>query len=351
MTRVNVRRCTLKYLFGVIMSYEEFIQNIINTRGQWSISAEEYYEVHHIVPKCLGGLPKYPSRKSKHPNLIYLLPEEHYEAHKLLVEKYPDNRQLIAAFWLMSNNLSTGQTISQQDYALARRLKQEAMQGELNSFYGKRHSEETKAIIREKARERSLGRPGTNNRQVICINTGIIYDSATAAGKEIGATHTSILDCCYGKTNRAKGYYFAFVEDIERQERFAKYQGTPPSKADTEETRQKRSAASKGRTWTEESRHKLSEALKGKKKSPESIKKMKQTKALNKYEMTEDARKRASAKCKHKKKVLCVELNLTFDSATAAANYLGVDKSRIFHCINGRAKTVKGFHFKTVEED
>ena len=35
--------------------YKEFIENIIATRGQWNIPQGEYFEAHHIVPKCLGG--------------------------------------------------------------------------------------------------------------------------------------------------------------------------------------------------------------------------------------------------------------------------------------------------------
>lgn len=332
------------------MNYEDFIQNIINSRGQFGVPDDQYFEMHHIVPKCLGGEPKYYSRKSKHSNLVRLFPEEHYQAHKLLAEKYHDNTQIVAAFWLMSNNPKTGQIITEQDYALARKLKQKSMQGSNNSFYGKKHTEETKSILREKSHINGLGRPGTNNRSVICINTGIVYESATAAAKAINAVPSSILDCCRGKTNRAKGYYFAFVEDIDRQERFAEYRGTEPSKADTDETRKKRSAASTGRKWSEESKRKLSESKKGTTLSEETKEKIRQTKAKNGYVKSDETRQRASLSCKQKKKVLCVELDIVFDSVTAAAKYIAVDKSRIAHCINGAAKTVKGYHFKHVEE-
>lgn len=334
------------------MNYEDFIQNIIATRGQRNIPEGKYFEVHHIVPRCLGGEPKYYSRKSKHPNLIHLFPEEHYIAHKLLAEKYPENTKIVSAFWLMSNNPKTGQTISEQDYTLARELKQKAMQGSNNSFYGKKHTEETKAIIREKSRINGLGRPGTTNKAVICINTGVTYESATSAAKDIGTTCSAILESCRGArgVNRAKGYYFAFVDDLERQELFASYRGLPPSKADTEETRQKRSAAMKGIVWSDERNQKISLAKKGVKRNPESIEKMKRTKALNPRKMTNEEKARASANCKHKKKVLCTELNIIFDSVAAAARYVGVDKSRISHCINGQGKTVKGLHFKQMEE-
>lgn len=332
------------------MNYDSFIQNIIDTRGQFNISDDVYFEMHHIVPKCLGGLPKYYSRASKNRNLIRLFPEEHYIAHKLLAQKYPDNDKIVSAFWLMSNDKKTGRSVSAEDYALARKLKQEAMQGENNSFYGKRHSEETKNIIREKISKANLGRPGTRKRPVICINTGVSYDSCTAAAKAIGSSHGAVSECCGGRVDRVKGYHFAYLEDLERQEKFAEFKGLPPSKADTAETKLKRSAANLGRQWSEESRRKASEAKKGIKKSLESVEKMKQTKASRTYVVSEERRQQASLNCKHKKKVLCIETDMIFDSVSAAAKHIGVDKSRIAHCINGQGKTVKGFHFKQVEE-
>ena len=101
------------------MTYNEFIQSISDTKGQWSIPAYGVYEIHHILPKCLGGLPlKIHSHDIKHPNLIWLTPSEHYTAHKLLIEEHPDNYKLIYAFWRLSNRY----TISAEDYEFARKL-------------------------------------------------------------------------------------------------------------------------------------------------------------------------------------------------------------------------------------
>ena len=52
------------------MTYNEFIQNIINIRGQYGIPMNEYCEVHHIIPRCEGGLPEYSNRNILHENLI-----------------------------------------------------------------------------------------------------------------------------------------------------------------------------------------------------------------------------------------------------------------------------------------
>jgi hypothetical protein len=41
------------------MTYIEFLQNIINTRGQWNAEIRKTYcERHHITPRCKGGLPE-----------------------------------------------------------------------------------------------------------------------------------------------------------------------------------------------------------------------------------------------------------------------------------------------------
>ena len=36
------------------ITYEEFIQNILETRGRFGCG-DEYHESHHIVPRCMGG--------------------------------------------------------------------------------------------------------------------------------------------------------------------------------------------------------------------------------------------------------------------------------------------------------
>lgn len=125
------------------MTYDEFIQNIIETRGQWAVPDSEIYEIHHILPRCLGGLPnKIHDHIIKHPNLIWLTPEEHYIAHKLLVEKYPNNNKLIYAFWRLSNGIET----SAEDYALARKLFVEAKRNCTQSAeVNKRRSETMKS--------------------------------------------------------------------------------------------------------------------------------------------------------------------------------------------------------------
>ena len=142
------------------MTYDEFIQNIINTRGRFGIT-EGYKERHHILPKFLNGT-------DTEDNLIDLYAYEHYIAHKLLVEKYPDNRSIVIAFSMMTHCTSAvtndrDYIITPEDYSLAREawnntsMSDETKNklseigkskiGELNNFYGHHHSEESKMKI------------------------------------------------------------------------------------------------------------------------------------------------------------------------------------------------------------
>lgn len=114
--KLSVRRITL-------MTYKEFIQNIIDTRGQWNIPKGDYWEGHHIIPKCMGGLGR---NKDKHSNIIRLYADEHYLAHKLLAKENTKNKSLIYAFWRMSTTKSKQRekhiSISADDYRLAKTL-------------------------------------------------------------------------------------------------------------------------------------------------------------------------------------------------------------------------------------
>lgn len=74
------------------MDYKRIYNNII-IRGKDRVLFG-YKELHHILPKCLGGL-------DNDENLVYLTPEEHYVCHQLLIKIYPDNDKLVYAANMM----------------------------------------------------------------------------------------------------------------------------------------------------------------------------------------------------------------------------------------------------------
>ena len=49
------------------ITYNEYILNIIATRGQWNIPEGEFFEGHHIIPKSCGGSGDY---RKKDANII-----------------------------------------------------------------------------------------------------------------------------------------------------------------------------------------------------------------------------------------------------------------------------------------
>lgn len=54
----------------------------------------DYFEMHHIIPRCKGGT-------DEMLNLVKLTPEEHYTAHLLLTKIYPYDISLVMASMMM----------------------------------------------------------------------------------------------------------------------------------------------------------------------------------------------------------------------------------------------------------
>ena len=104
------------------ITYAKFIETIIETRGQWNIPKDEYWEGHHIIPKCMGGEGR---ANQKHKNIIRLYPQEHFIAHKLLAKENPENRKLVLAWSMMA--FPKGKTkreleITPEEYAELRKM-------------------------------------------------------------------------------------------------------------------------------------------------------------------------------------------------------------------------------------
>ena len=121
------------------ITYEEFIQNILNTRGRFACG-EEYHERHHIVPRCMGGT-------NNENNLIDLYAKEHFEAHRLLAVENPCNSNLVYAWNMMRNSKNKDYEITAEEYEEVKKVLSSAASGDGNPFYGKKHSQETREIM------------------------------------------------------------------------------------------------------------------------------------------------------------------------------------------------------------
>jgi hypothetical protein len=76
------------------MNYQKVYNDIVE-RGKVR-DPEGYYEVHHIVPRCMGG-------GNEKENLTNLTAREHFIAHWLLARIYPNHRGVAFSFWAMSS--------------------------------------------------------------------------------------------------------------------------------------------------------------------------------------------------------------------------------------------------------
>lgn len=140
------------------LTYKEFIDNILNTRGRFNCG-DEYHERHHIIPKCMGG-------SNEEDNLIDLFAKEHFIAHKLLVLENPNNEKLMYAWWMMSNysgNESQNRyKVSPEEYEAAKIKMSNIVKGLFanggHPMLNKHHSEETKRKISEAKK----GKPGAH---------------------------------------------------------------------------------------------------------------------------------------------------------------------------------------------
>jgi len=77
------------------MKYQEAYDRLINRAKFRILNKKEYYESHHVVPRCLGGT-------DEADNLVNLTAREHYVAHQLLVKIHTDNYGLVKAAVMMA---------------------------------------------------------------------------------------------------------------------------------------------------------------------------------------------------------------------------------------------------------
>ena len=150
------------------MTYNEFISDILSTRGRHGIPKCTYKETHHIKPKCWGG-------SDEDENLIDLYAREHFIAHKLLAEENPDNYEIVYAFWCISI-MSHGNEhywLTPEEYEEVKTLyssvHSKRMTGEGNPMYGvdvwKTYTPERASEIAAKISDANRGRKFTTEHR------------------------------------------------------------------------------------------------------------------------------------------------------------------------------------------
>jgi hypothetical protein len=148
----------------------------------------EYYEGHHIIPRCLGG--EGTGYTWNHENITPLTAREHFIAHKLLCLMYPENKKLVCALYLMMKDcIRSGKlSICSRDYE--RVTKEHSL-----------------------ARKILTGDLHHNSRPVnqYDITTGTFIASYISAQEAADATWiVHIPDVCRGERRSAGGFYWQY---------------------------------------------------------------------------------------------------------------------------------------------
>lgn len=83
--------------------------------------------------------------------------------------------------------------------------------GEGNPFYGQHLSEDHKEKIRDTRRERDI--QPVNKRRILCVETGVIYESTAEATRQLGVHNFAIRRVCYGQRKTAGGYHWKYIDE------------------------------------------------------------------------------------------------------------------------------------------
>ena len=95
--------------------YSTIYHNFINNRKSRKSLKTDFYELHHIIPKSLGG-------DNSESNLVKLTPREHFFAHLLLAKTTSgeDSIKMGHALRMMSGITKTKNIINSRQYELSR---------------------------------------------------------------------------------------------------------------------------------------------------------------------------------------------------------------------------------------
>lgn len=145
------------------MDYKKIYNQLIDRARQEARmkGKQVYYEIHHIKPRSLGGTGKNHEWKH-HPNLVLLTAKEHFIAHLLLCEIYPDNQKLKKALWALVNATKNSR------YKVSAKIYQRAKQDYIETIKGVPKSKE--ALEKRTATRKAAG---TYNRSLKAIQKGI----------------------------------------------------------------------------------------------------------------------------------------------------------------------------------
>ena len=108
-------------------------------------------------------------------------------------------------------NLESGGLAAWDISDSTRQKYREAKTGENNPFYGKHLSEDHKEKIRDTRKERDI--QPVNKRRILCVETGVIYESTAEASRQLDVHNFAIRRVCYGQRKTAGGYHWKYIDE------------------------------------------------------------------------------------------------------------------------------------------
>lgn len=219
--------------------YDDLMQSRLSIKKERYAQKKQgaYFEGHHIIPKAKGGVGT-SHNGVNHPNIVFLTAREHFLAHWLLWRIYRDRSSALAFHKMMSTNDRQTRTKSSRGYEEARlafsetnkgnqygkgktrvqseeqkRKQSETMKGkyagELNPFYGRTHSVETRKKIGDKNKLTPVElRPNYKGLKLVLLNGNIVAEFKTSkeVAEFIGCSHSNVRHVLGGTQLSAKGY-------------------------------------------------------------------------------------------------------------------------------------------------
>lgn len=233
-----------RHMVLTIMNYQRIHDAIIQRAKSRKLTG--YKEIHHIIPRCLGG-------SDKKSNLVELTAREHFIIHKLLCEIYPDNKSIFYGYYCMAHMKNQNQireyNVSSREYEALRKIHSQILSE-------KQKGHKVTAETRSKLREANLGKTYTRSTEY----RKKLSDSHK--GKKFTKQHRENLSKSQkGKIPWNKGKKLGPLSD---------------------EHKIKVSESLKGRIVSDETRKKIGDIHRGKVTSEETKEKIRQTKLRNK---------------------------------------------------------------------
>ena len=171
-------------------------------------------------------------------------------------------------------------------------------------------------------------------KQIICLETQKIFESAKDAAESLGVSETSIRNACRGKSHTSGGYHWAYIDKTP----------TPKSKKVVcMETGQIFESAAEAERWLGVSEGSIGKVCRGVYKTAKGYH-WKFADDDNKNEIEKPIKPR-------QKRVVCVETNEIFEKMKDAAKWAGIGKSALRRACNDEEYAPGGYHWKFADDE